>query len=80
MGLIWKHLEDSVMLLIGLRRILRVERCFSDALLGNKYLITEDRIDDENYQYVDTFGTIHLYESQNPVQYGYIVQGNTSFC
>lgn len=52
---------------------------FSDALLGNKYLITEDRIDDENYQYVDTFGTIHLYESQNPVQYGYIVQGNTSF-
>lgn len=52
---------------------------FSDALLGNKYLITEDRIDDENYRYVDSFGMIHLYELQNPIQYGYIVQENTSF-
>ncbi len=47
---------------------------FSDALLANQYIISKDDYNSPYYHYVDTFGSIQLYEHNQSIPYGYFVK------
>lgn len=60
---------------IGLNRILfDQDNYIFQTLLGEKYLFTEDPgvVSEDNYSYVETIGTIHIYENKNAVSFGYL--------
>lgn len=51
---------------------------FTDSVLANKYLISKDKINDEYYEYIDTFGSINMYQLKNNISYGYLIDHNTN--
>jgi len=52
---------------------------FSDYLLANKYLIKEYfENNDDNYEYVKSYGTLDFYKLKNDISYGYFVDKNIS--
>ena len=49
---------------------------FTDSLLANRYIISKAKIDDEYYQYVDTFGKLEFYQAKLTPSYGYFLTKN----
>ncbi len=49
---------------------------FTDAMLGNQYLIANREIASPRYQYVDRYGSIYFYRYENQVPFGFPVVDN----
>ena len=49
---------------------------FTDSLLANRYIISKAKIDNEYYQYVDTFGQLEFYQAKLTPSYGYFLTTN----
>lgn len=51
---------------------------FTDILLGNKYLLSGEEVNDTNYTYQSSYNNLKLYQLNYPVEKGYLFQNAVS--
>lgn len=51
---------------------------FTDSLLANKYLMSREKINDNNYIYINKFGNEYFYETNFDLPYGYFINKNVT--
>lgn len=51
---------------------------FTDALLANKYVMTDDKFSDEYYEYKKNYKSLKWYEQKQDISYGYFISNNFS--
>lgn len=51
---------------------------FTDSLFANHYIMSRSTLNDEYYHYLDKYGNIYMYETNNIPSYGYFISDNSS--
>ncbi len=51
---------------------------FSDALLANKYIVSEEQVDSPYYKKVGKYKSLYLYELKSEPSYGYFINSDTT--